>query len=144
MLRKIVLPKVACCMLLQGQALQCDQLLECMPCICSAASEAAAAAVTALEAAWALTNLAAADHEVAGAVLPAAPALILHLAGGSGVPVAQQAAWALGAVSAGVLSLSEHNVRPLQIARTRSGIIAFGSANSTSAHQLDLCFAQAT
>jgi hypothetical protein len=62
----------------------------------SAASEAASAAVTALEAAWALTNLAAADHEVAQSVLPAAPALILHLGGGSGMPVAQQAAWALG------------------------------------------------
>lgn len=64
--------------------------------ICSTAGEAAAAAVTALEAAWALTNLAAADHDVARAVLPAAPALMLHLVGGSGVPVAQQAAWALG------------------------------------------------
>jgi hypothetical protein len=62
----------------------------------SAASEAASAAVTALEAAWALTNLAAADHDIAQTVLPAAPALILHLGGGSGMPVAQQAAWALG------------------------------------------------
>lgn len=62
----------------------------------SAASEAASAAVTALEAAWALTNLAAADHDVAQTVIPAAPALILHLGGGSGMPVAQQAAWALG------------------------------------------------
>lgn len=64
----------------------------------SSVSNAGAAAVTALEAAWALTNLAAADHEVAGAVLPAAPALILHLAGGSGIAVAQQAAWTLGDV----------------------------------------------
>ncbi len=62
----------------------------------SSVSDAGAAAVTALEAAWALTNLAAADHEVACAVLPAAPALILHLAGGSGIAVAQQAAWTLG------------------------------------------------
>ena len=71
----------------------------------STASDASAAAVTALEAAWALTNLAAADHGVAGAVLPAAPALILHLSGGSGVLIAQQAAWALG----------EHDALPLKV-----------------------------
>jgi hypothetical protein len=47
-----------------------------------------------LEAAWALTNLAAGEHEVVAAVLPAGPVLTAHLS--SAVPIAEQCAWALG------------------------------------------------
>ena len=49
-----------------------------------------------LEAAWAITNLAAGEHEVVQAVVVSAPALIAHLSGWHGLPVAEQCAWALG------------------------------------------------
>ncbi len=40
------------------------------------------------------------QHEVVKAVVPAAPVLIAYLGGGSGLAVAEQCAWALGASSA--------------------------------------------
>ncbi|KAK9915114.1 hypothetical protein WJX75_004856 [Coccomyxa subellipsoidea] len=49
-----------------------------------------------LEAAWAITNLAAGQHDVVKTVLVSAPALIAHLSGWLGNPVADQCAWALG------------------------------------------------
>lgn len=50
------------------------------------------------EAAWIATNLAAGEHGVVAALLPAAPILIAHLGGGGGgEAVAIQCAWALGA-----------------------------------------------
>ena len=49
-----------------------------------------------LEAAWCLTNLAAANHDVAEAALSAAPMLIPLLGGGWGSLIAWQSAWALG------------------------------------------------
>lgn len=49
-----------------------------------------------LQIAWAVTNLAAAEHEIVKAVLVSAPALIAHLSGWLGSPVAEQCAWALG------------------------------------------------
>lgn len=54
------------------------------------------AADAVLEAAWAITNLAAGRHEVVEAVVVSAPALIAHLSGWLGLPVAEQCAWALG------------------------------------------------
>ena len=48
------------------------------------------------EAAWVATNLAAGDHAVVAALLPAAPIVIAHLGGGAGQAVAVQSAWALG------------------------------------------------
>lgn len=51
------------------------------------------------EAAWALTNLAVGDTEVVRAVLPLAPVLIPLATGGSGIPVAEQCAWALGNIA---------------------------------------------
>lgn len=49
-----------------------------------------------LEAAWAITNLAAGQHDVVKTVLVSAPALIAHLSGWLGNAVADQCAWALG------------------------------------------------
>ncbi|KAK9813842.1 hypothetical protein WJX73_001434 [Symbiochloris irregularis] len=49
-----------------------------------------------LEAAWCLTNMAAAEHEVAQAVMGAAPLFIALLGGGWGAPIAGLCAWALG------------------------------------------------
>lgn len=49
-----------------------------------------------LEAAWCLTNMAAAEHEVARAIMGAAPLLIALLGGGWGARIAGQSAWALG------------------------------------------------
>ena len=48
------------------------------------------------EAAWIATNLAAGEHLVVAALLPAAPILIAHLGGGAGEAVAVQCAWGLG------------------------------------------------
>lgn len=49
-----------------------------------------------LEVAWAITNLAAGQHDIVKTVLLSAPALIAHLSGWLGLPVAEQCAWALG------------------------------------------------
>ena len=49
-----------------------------------------------MEAAWALTNMAAAEHKTAEAVLQSGPLLIAHLSGGFGIYAAEQCAWALG------------------------------------------------
>lgn len=54
-----------------------------------------------LEAAWALTNLAAGGHAAVRAVLPAAPVLITYLSGHSGLPLAESCAWALGEIIEG-------------------------------------------
>lgn len=51
------------------------------------------------EAAWALANLAAGEHEAVRAVVPAAPVLVALLGGGSGPAVAEQAAWAVGNIA---------------------------------------------
>ncbi len=51
-----------------------------------------------LQIAWAVTNLAAAEHEIVKAVLVSAPALIAHLSGWLSSPVAEQCAWALGKI----------------------------------------------
>ena len=56
------------------------------------------AALATEEAAWIATNLAAGDHAVVTALLPAAPILIAHLGGGAGEAVAIQCAWGLGAL----------------------------------------------
>lgn len=50
----------------------------------------------ALEAAWVLTNIAAAHHDAAAAVMAAAPAFIAHLSGQPGCQLARQCAWAIG------------------------------------------------
>lgn len=55
------------------------------------------AALATEEAAWIATNLAAGEHPVVAALLPAAPILIAHLGGGAGEAVAIQCAWGLGA-----------------------------------------------
>ncbi|EIE22243.1 ARM repeat-containing protein [Coccomyxa subellipsoidea C-169] len=49
-----------------------------------------------LEVAWAITNLAAGQHDIVKTVLLSAPALIAHLSGWLGLQVAEQCAWALG------------------------------------------------
>ena len=49
-----------------------------------------------LEVAWAITNLAAGQYDMVNTVLTSAPALIAHLSGRLGLPVAEQCAWALG------------------------------------------------
>ena len=49
-----------------------------------------------LEAAWCLTNMAAAEHEVAEAVLTAGPLFVALLGGGWGPLLAWQCAWAIG------------------------------------------------
>lgn len=54
------------------------------------------AAEAILEAAWALTNIAAADHAAAAAALPTAPILIAHLSGPTGGQLARQCAWTIG------------------------------------------------
>ncbi|KAI3431378.1 hypothetical protein D9Q98_004432 [Chlorella vulgaris] len=60
----------------------------------------ATAMETIFEAAWAITNLAVGEFETVKAVLAAAPILIAYLGGGSGLPVAEQCAWALGNIAA--------------------------------------------
>ncbi|KAL4440465.1 hypothetical protein ABPG75_003466 [Micractinium tetrahymenae] len=60
----------------------------------------ATAMETIFEAAWAITNLAVGEFETVKAVLSAAPILIAYLGGGSGLPVAEQCAWALGNIAA--------------------------------------------
>ena len=54
------------------------------------------ARAVALEASWAVTNLAALEHDVVEAVAPTAPLLVAHLNRASGYAVSEQCAWALG------------------------------------------------
>lgn len=54
------------------------------------------ARAAALEASWAVTNLAALEHDVVEAVAPTAPLLVAHLSRASGFAVSEQCAWALG------------------------------------------------
>lgn len=61
--------------------------------VLQASSRAEAAA---LEATWVLTNIAAAHHDAAAAVMPAAPALIAHLSGQAGCQLARECAWTIG------------------------------------------------
>ena len=57
------------------------------------------ARAAALEASWAVTNLAALEHDVVEAVAPTAPLLVAHLNRASGYAVSEQCAWALGEYS---------------------------------------------
>ena len=49
-----------------------------------------------LDAAWILTNVAAGEHAIAAAAVPAGPILVAHLGAGLGLELSQQCAWALG------------------------------------------------
>jgi len=63
---------------------------------CGGSQHTPESAETAVEAAWALANLAGADG---AAVLPAAPALIEHLGGFGGLALAELCAWTLGSLT---------------------------------------------
>lgn len=52
----------------------------------------------ALEACWALSNLAAQEYKFSQHVIEAGPVFIAHLSGGFGVAIAEQSAWAIGAL----------------------------------------------
>lgn len=67
-----------------------------MSCAPACRRDDADAAEAVLEAAWTITNLAAGEYEVVEAVVVTAPALIAHLSGWLGLPVAERCAWALG------------------------------------------------
>eukprot|EP00873_Tetraselmis_striata_P032829 jgi/Tetstr1/453093/TSEL_003933.t1 len=64
------------------------------------ASTSAGGSEAAMEAAWALTNLAAGEYPVAKEVMPAAPLLVMQVSAAQAEPQAEQCAWALGNLAA--------------------------------------------